>query len=150
MEAQNSIAQDKERARITIVFPPPDPQMNSTFIVDFIDSDDKETPQGSVTQEFSVINDGPTWAFDVTAVGRLVIEKTSDPLKVTTAEERLEIARIIRNPTLERPVGTELFTFLDKSDLDKVTVGRALLFLIGSVTYKDVFGTGHETPFRYL
>jgi hypothetical protein len=150
MEAQNRITQDKERARITIVFPPPDPPLNSQFAVDFIDTEDKETPQVLVTQEFCVINDGPTWAFDVTAIGTLTIEKVSDPLTVPATGKRLEIARIIRNPTLKWPVESELFTFLCKSGLDEVATGKAFLFLVGSVSYKDVFGMEHETPFRYL
>jgi hypothetical protein len=150
MEAQNKITKDKERARITILFPPPDAPLKNPFAVDYIGTEDKVIPQVFVTQEFCVINDGPTWAFDVTAIGELTVEQSSNPASVQITGENLEILRIIRNPTLESPVELKLSAFLDKGNFDKVAVGKAFLFLTGSVTYWDVFGTRHETPFRYL
>jgi hypothetical protein len=69
MEAQNKSTQDKERARLSVIFPPNDPRFYDLLIEDV----DGKTYQ-SMEVFLDIINEGETRAFNVKASGYILIE----------------------------------------------------------------------------
>jgi hypothetical protein len=144
MEKQNKAMRDRERARITIVFPPdvPDFLHQSRFTL----VDETEVWMEMVV---SLHNDGLSKAFNVRAWAGMVIQYAVEPF-VPEGKKGLSIPEVIRDATLENPVNIVVSQILSDSDVSRVENQSAFLFLYGEISYDDVFGDQHRTPFRYL
>jgi len=140
-----------QRARLSIVFPPENPSVLPFMIVKR-DRDDENMRM--LNLHIGIANDGETKAFNVRASGYVRWE----PIKVgeTYGSYDLNIPAIIRDATADNPVrvfmiekGTDVIA-IDIRVWGDINVGKAHLRMGGRITYDDVFGDSHETPFQYL
>ena len=147
MATQDYTAREKQRARLSIAFPPDPPETldtrfsNSEFMGLFTD----------------VVNDGESNAYDVEASGYVKVTKTLEGVPFTTRGESLQIPSVIREAPPDKPVrvsmspsGFDTYREIADEDMEMVRAGVAYLHMVGEVCYTDVFGDAHTTPFHYF
>ena len=101
-----------------------------------------------------IANDGETKAFNVRASGH--VRWGTMKVGEIYGSNDLNIPAIIRDATADNPVrvsmvkkGTDVIA-IDIRVWGDINVGEAQLRIGGKITYDDVFGDSHETPFEYL
>ena len=138
-----------ERARLSVKFPPDNPLLEPSMISD----------EESIVELFiDIINDGETMASDVEAFGYMEI---SDSLKGSLYREEkgseLEIPRVIRDAKIENPIRVSLKPkicdgpdVVENDLVEKIKHGSVFMEMIGEISYNEIFGGSHCTPFHYL
>jgi hypothetical protein len=71
--------------------------------------------------------------------------------------ETRQIPTIIREAPPNRPIRVALavggfgaFLGISSKSIEDVRLGISLLHMVGEITYEDVFGDSHRTPFHYI
>ena len=155
--AQIKAMKDKERARLSIreVVPP------LLFL-----KDDEIKPDIPMVIKMVVINEGSSMAFNVRAVGHTSILEYVGLDELTSISDNtnewydLDIPKTIRlispRPGIEVTVthmsGVIDTTFepIDRATAKALVMGQLSLTIGGEITYEDIFGDEHKTPFFFL
>jgi hypothetical protein len=152
MEIQNKTVQDKERARLSIVFPPLSNPRQWTLTFQEADSDEQMC---FVNVGIEVINHGDTKAFNVRASGYAqcgsfqlgeIIPSHGIDLKIPDV-----IGQVTVDSPIEVPIASSTFgdgVMMTVEDWNKVDGGKEPLLVIGTISYDDVFGNLRTTPFH--
>jgi len=147
MERQDRTAREKQRARLSVVFPPDPPETLSVHL------DNAELMEPSV----EVVKDGESNAYDVEASGYVTITRSSKDILPPRAGAPLQIPSVIRDAPPDKPVrvclapsGFGTLVGIPVEDMRRVRHGEAFLHIVGKVSYRDVFGDPHETAFHYV
>ena len=151
MEKQDRTARDKQRARLSIIFPLEPPSARGMIV---------EDPEGRQSQMLdvgiSIVNDGETSAFNVKASGYFLTESIQTGKIYASRGDDLAIDKVIRKADLANPIRITLapaenrIPWILREDWKAVTDGTVPLQVIGLISYDDVFGECHETPFHYI
>jgi hypothetical protein len=144
MQDQTRASKERERARLEVLFPPDPLDLNAHWEV---------TPDGVPFEpHFSVVNHGYTKAFNVRASGILnVVQSEKTVLSYDGCD--LDIPRVIQDgkdaeKVLLSPMGS--FFIIEQRLIDEVQEKKLFLRMAGEVTYIDVYGDPHRTPFNFL
>jgi hypothetical protein len=143
MESQNKAIRDRERARITLIFPPDEPDFKSGLVLEF-----ENYRRMFVEMTVGVHNDGLSKAFNVRARGGMTIQPENEPFDERDLAN-VKVLEVIGQATLEDPVSIVFSQFLVEEDSHQIEGGTGFFFLYGEITYDDVFGDKHCTPFRF-
>jgi hypothetical protein len=146
-QSENMMA--RERAKLSVIFPPNDPTEQGMVI------EDVDGAQSVPLNLFiDIINDGETKAFNVTASGYIRMEHIEVGQVWPSHGERLKIPKVIRRANAKKPVRLSLSQYefmtdilVSRSDWEDVKKGNKPLHVIGTIFYEDVFGKPHRTPF---
>jgi hypothetical protein len=148
-QSKNMMAQ--ERARLWIKFPPDDPSDQGMIIQDVDGA--QSVPLKII---LNIINDGESKAFNVAASGYVRMEDMQAGQIWPSYGDKLKIPKVIRKATLKKPVKISLSQFefmtdrmVPKDDWNDVKEGKRPLHIVGTISYDDVFGNAHRTPFHY-
>jgi hypothetical protein len=148
-QSENMMA--RERARLSIIFPPNEPRFYDLLIEDV----DGKTYQ-SMEVFLDIINDGETRAFNVKASGYILIEPIQTGKAYASYGDEFTIPKVVRNATIENPVRIAVCPYgfgtsiqVRSSDCVAIQTGRKPLQVFGTISYEDVFGKPHHTPFLY-
>jgi hypothetical protein len=147
-QARNMV--NRERARLTIIFPPGIPMANSGKAVD------RESKAFLfVAIAVDLINDGTTKAFNVKASGRLTIADSKEQAFAPLAVDPLEIPKVIGDANTEHPVRLAIsplggLAMIPGVDWKAVESGKKFLRMTGLISYDDIFEEERrETPFHF-
>ena len=148
--SQIQVMKDTERAKLTIIFPPDRPSIMGMSI-----ADDSGQTLNPLKCFIDIINDGETKAFNVKATGRITIHPVVGKDAKVILEGELQVPKVIRNADIEHPVrvtmdALESLLMIADEDWQTIWNGEARLQIVGTVFYQDVFGDGHNTPFKYV
>ena len=141
--SQIRMMKDKERARITVVFPPKEPDFSSPERLAF-----GSIPELFMNVKISVFNDGQTWAFNVTGWGNMGIGGIEE-MTFSEGGREIRLPKVIRGVSPNDAVESGFFQVLSSEDTDAVESGGPSFFMYGEIRYEDVFGESHCTPFRF-
>jgi hypothetical protein len=144
MEKQNKAVRDKERARITVIFPPEVPDFKSPSRLTMDDE-----PELWMELFLAVHNDGLSKAFNVRAWGGMIIQNSADSVAIGE-KGWLNFPSVIREATLDDPIRFVVSQILLDREVNMLASDPAFFFVYGEISYEDVFGDKHRTPFRYL
>lgn len=140
-----------ERAILSVIFPPNDPHIYDLLMEDT----DGKTYQ-SLEVFINIINEGETRAFNVKASGYILIEPIQIGKAYASHGNEFAIPKVIRSATIDNPVriavcpsgfGTSIQ--VRSGDCVAIQTGRKPLHIVGTISYEDVFGKPHHTPFWY-
>ena len=141
----------KERARLYIAFPPDSPQWLDQSV-----TDEDGIVSEMVEVSVGVILDGGTSAYNVTSTGWLTVTTEPKGRDLPLNRIPLQIPKVIPKATVENPVRVVLapggfgsFFGIPHDQMEQVRRGVACLYALGSISYEDVFGKRHVTPFRF-
>src|ERR1700723_3337185 len=149
-QSENMVA--RKRARLSIIFPSMEPQIDDIKIMDV---------DGAVSQYLElyieVINDGESKAFNVAASGYVMIEAIELGKAYASHGAELTIPKIIREADITNPVRVHLArsglgdkVSILSNDWKAVQSGDKSLHMVGTISYDDVYGRRrHHTPFWY-
>jgi len=148
-QSANMMAQ--ERAVLSIICPSMEPQIDAIKIEDV---------DGTISQflelYIDVINDGESNAFNVTASGYVMIEVIDSGKPYASRGAELAIPKVIRDANTVNPVRVHLgpsgigdSVLILSSEWQDVQSGDKPLHIVGTISYNDVFGKPHNTPFWY-
>jgi hypothetical protein len=157
MKAQTKAACDRERARLSIYeVDPPHIALNSDLV----------KPDIPLRVSLTIVNDGNSIAFNVRAKGHTSIRRIVTEHELNAIEDdpndwyELAIPSTIRatgsasktiiNVTHMAGVMDELFEAIDEATAKSLKNGHASLIIGGEITYEDLFGEEHKTPFFFL
>jgi hypothetical protein len=136
-----------ERARLSVIFPPDNPLLEPCVYTD--------EKSSMVNLFIDIINDGETMASDVEASGDIIFSYSlADSLCGEGTE--LEIPRVIRDAKIENPIRVSLQpkicdgpVVIEDSLVEKIKEGTAFMKMTGKISYNDIYGNPHCTPFHY-
>jgi len=147
--AQIKAMKDKDRARLSIAFP-----------LDDLETFDTRFNNAELLELFmDVVKDGESFADNVRASGYATITKAAalEGVLLPSQGEPLQIPSVIRNAPPDKPIRVSLapsgfgtFIGIPAEKMKSVREGQAFLQIIGEITYNDVFGDPHTTPFHYV
>ena len=144
MGRQDKTVRDKERARISFVFPPAEgTDFDNARRLDF-----EGKPHLVPNMSLAIFNDGSTHAFNVKGEFRITIEEPRER-KAFTNGLPFNLPQVIRNIPPESPMTVKLWDYVLVEDVRSVVDGEKAFFLTGEISYEDVFGMRHSTPFRF-
>lgn len=138
--AQIQMMKDKERARIAVDFPP--------SILDLDDGPEWTVGIGVVYAGTKIIvsNWGGTNAFNVTAKAQIT-ETPGSPLLFDEVSV-LDIPVVLKSNI--NPLTVDVISLLKGVDHVAAVQNKSeILYLVGTITYDDIFEGSHETRFRY-
>jgi hypothetical protein len=151
MAEQVRITMAKERARLSIIFPTREPHVDVWKIEDVDDA----TVLQQLVLSIDVTNDGETRAFNVVASGYVLMKDIEVGEIYTSYGSKLAISRVIGgNGSAGLPVSVSLapaemeLNLVPSEEWKRVRSGEAPLHMIGAISYEDVFGKPHQTPFH--
>ena len=109
------------------------------------------TPQqsGNITVEISYKNSGKTPAFVWTTANLLVLEESSVTDEVLSRENPISKGVFVCPPGAQ---GTSKITFPEKltdGHINAIKSGQVSLFVVGRVTYDDIFNKTHHSRFCF-
>jgi hypothetical protein len=150
MERQNTAARNRDRARLVVVHPPPDPDFSPTNRVVSWDENSR-----FLRLSIEVVNDGPMKAYEVQAFGLVSI---SDSREVEISPKNyysLVVPEIIGPVPEVSPTRISMVPFGDILGVSPTIIaniqgGRQFLRLVGDIRYTDHFGESCNTPFNFL
>lgn len=157
MEDQIRTARERERARISIY---------EVWPVLFASKSEDIKPNIPMKIEMIVINDGPGSAFNVRARGHTSIGSPVDPRVLSPIVDDPEDWYDLAIPSTIRTSGAaskttvtvthmaglmdETYESVERETVEGVIKGELSLTIGGEITYEDVWGDEHKTPFLYL
>jgi hypothetical protein len=142
--AQVRATKDRERARLTMLYPPEPPDFQDAFRLAL-----GEEPDAWMELIVQVHNEGLSKAFDVRAWGGMTIQALPEPFAFGE-KKRISIPDVIGDATPGNPVPIHIDQILLVKNVTAVKNETAFFFVYGEIAYKDVFGDAHRTPFRFL
>jgi hypothetical protein len=144
MASQNKAIRDRERARLTLVFPPHKPDFSSPSRMTIDDE-----PELMMELSVALHNDGPSKAFGVRMNADMRTLPQEDPF-LEGIKMAVSIPDVIREVDINSPMFVLVRSLLTGQEVDDVMAGKADFYLYGEITYSDVFNVRHRTPFRFL
>jgi hypothetical protein len=92
---------------------------------------------------------GPTKAFNVTGFAKAQLTTSQDPPEMKDMY-RLDIPTIV-DRTDDKPIVANVYIPVSREEeIEAIRDKRLYVHLFGVITYDDVFGDPHRTPFRYI
>jgi hypothetical protein len=92
---------------------------------------------------------GPTDAFNVVAWGKVVFGESKAPPPMANGRSDFFPHLVKGGDRTPIPLTIEIY-FANEDQLDSIRDETLFAHLFGEVTYDDVFGRSHRTPFRYM
>jgi hypothetical protein len=144
--SQMKLMKDNERARISLVGLPNPPDFEG------LSYEAAGKKMRFMEGWIKVCNSGPTHAYNASGRAFWIVES---PDKIASVYGRclMPVPSVIRADTLEKPIDVEASQGMLEQDIAKVrdlTRNDAeALFLLGEISYEDVFGEPRVTPFRF-
>jgi hypothetical protein len=145
MEKQAKAVRDRERARISVIFPPENPDFFGPTRLDW-----DEEVELMLGLRLFVHNDGSSKAFQVRAKARFQFQDKEADFTEKDWLQDIAIPDVIRDEDLTSPIVIVLETLVTDREVRAAAIGELDFYIVGEITYQDVFGYPRKTPFRYL
>jgi hypothetical protein len=145
MDQQNKAVRDRERARISVKFPPGTPDFDSPWRIDGFDE-----PELMMNLCLEIFNEGTSKAFDVRAVGMFQFQEKESKFVAKEPLLPINVPDVIRFEDIDTPIPMVIETLITARDVDALKDAKLDFYVFGEVTYVDVFGYRRKTPFRFM
>jgi hypothetical protein len=147
MEKQNAAIQNRERARLSVEFPP---KSDPDFVTPWRSILDEEIgPEMDFSFTVHVHNYGISKAFNVRAEMNFRILPKTTPFNEDFFSS-VPIPNVIGEVVQDSPVPVRYSTYLPVKEIEQINEGNSSLYVYGNIHYRDVFGDKRVTPFRFM
>lgn len=147
MDRQLELIVSKERARLLVKFKPAESYKGDEYYYRFETM--PVTGIGDETIYMEVTQHGPTDALNVFAHGEVIFSESKTPPPTMGTQNDFFPTLIEGGDRTPVPLHVDI-EFAGEDQVDAIRNETLFAHLFGVITYDDIFGRSHRTPFRYL